>query len=154
MVPACSSVGVGWEVQGYKRHNCLCQHFCLGESSLPALTLMLDNSDPPHMALVPSKLLPWQWSSEAVSPKEACAWALQLGTAEVSVFDSLNICWIYSQMLWRLIFLELEPCAGGAWDPSLLRYPSDFHLPYMCGTSLFHISIPPTSLDVISSLIP
>ena len=63
MAPDCRLCG-RW-VQ--KRDNGLCLPFCLGESCPPALTLMPHTSVPPHMPLVPFKLLPWCWSSGAVS---------------------------------------------------------------------------------------
>ena len=57
-----------------KRDNGLFLPFCLGESCPPALTLMPHTSVPPHMPLVPFKLLPWCWSSGAVSlSKSMCA---------------------------------------------------------------------------------
>ena len=37
----------------------------------PALALMSDSSVPPHMSLVPFKLLPQCWSSEQVSPSKS-----------------------------------------------------------------------------------
>ena len=45
-----------WPLPTFLRENCA-----------PAPTLMPDISVPPHMPLVPFKLLPWCWSSEGVS---------------------------------------------------------------------------------------
>ena len=50
-----------------KRNNGLCPPFCLGEICPPALALMPDTSLPPHMPLVPFKLLPQCLSSEGVN---------------------------------------------------------------------------------------
>ena len=57
-----------------KRNNGLCQHFCLGESCPPTLTLMPDTSVPLCMSLMPFKLLPLCQSSEGVSlSKSMCS---------------------------------------------------------------------------------
>ena len=55
MVPA---VLCGSEGEGLREDNSLCQQTYLGESCPLALTLMPDTSVPPHMSLVPCKLLP------------------------------------------------------------------------------------------------
>ena len=41
--------------------------FCLGEMCPPAVALMPDMLVPPHMPLVPLKLLPQSWNSEGMS---------------------------------------------------------------------------------------
>ena len=63
----------------------------------------------------------------------------------------------YSLKLWRLLFLALEPWDGRrrmGLDPSLLRYCSQFlSATHGCGINPFHVSAPPTSHIVVSSLI-
>ena len=73
---------------------------------------MLDNLVPPHMSLVPFKLLLWCWSSEAVSPSKSVHGPFKrncLGFQQF-LFSTASIpTGFYSQELWRLIFLALEP---------------------------------------------
>ena len=73
-----------------------------------------------------------------------------LGTAEVSSLNSIytDLC---SQKLGRVIFLALELWAGGCCGAGTPR-PRDIPPKFLsttcgCGTSLFHISTPYTSLD-------
>ena len=114
-----------------------CLLFCLGESCTSALASMPDTPVPPHMALVPFKC----WSSEGVSLsksmygffKRNCL-GLQLGTSSTdSIPAGFSI-----QKLWGLIFLALEPWAGGvgeAWcgagTPQSQNTPPKFYLPHV-----------------------
>ena len=106
---------LGGRVQ--KRDNGLCPPSYLGESCPLALILMPDTSVSPCMPLVPLKLLPWCWSSEGVSlskfiyvffKKNTYIWDSRI------FFYHLNPTGFCSQKLWGLIFLALEPWAGGA----------------------------------------
>ena len=90
------------------------------------------------------------WSSEGVSlSKSMCGFfkGLELlGTLEVSSTDSIptGFC---NQKLWGLIFLALESWAGtGTTHPQLIP-PKFITTTCGCGTSPFHSSTPPTSLD-------
>ena len=110
--------------------------------------------------LVPFKLLPWCWSSEGVS-LSVCVWVLEkklLGTPEVSSTDSFPTAF-YSQKLWGLTFLSLEPWAGGPGVGQGLLGPEifllNFYLPQV-GVGPPHsmpASLPPVWMDVVS-LIP
>ena len=143
-----------------KRNYDLWQHFRLGKSCPSAVSLMPDNSVPPHMSLMTFNLLLWCWSSEEVSPsksvhelfKRNCLGLQKLLSPTASIPSSF-----YSQKLWRFIFLALEPWTGvlvWGWDPWLLRCTSQFlSTTHWCGISPFHISTPPTSLNVVSSWI-
>ena len=65
MVPNFWFSGSGERPQ--KSHNGFYLPFCLGVSCAPALALMPETSVPPHMLLVPFKLLPrWSWGLEGV----------------------------------------------------------------------------------------
>ena len=141
-----------------KRSNSLCQNFCLGESCPPALTLMLDNSVPPHMSLMSFNLLLQHWSSEGVSPSKSVHRPCKrncLGFQQ-SVFHSLNPCWFLQLEVMETSSWHWNPGLGDlvwGWDPSLLRYPSQFlSATHGCGTSPFRVYAPPTNLDVVSSL--
>ena len=132
----------------------------------PVLTLLPDNSVPPHMSLVPAKLLPLHWSSEGVSLSRSVCRAFRR-----NCLHSRIVC--LPQPRPPLVFTVRSygmgtclPHTGtlsfGAWcgaghlyrDPLLARYPSQFLSPtHGCGTSPFCIFTPPTSLDVVSSLI-
>ena len=125
----------------------------------PTLILMPENSLPPCMSLVLFKLLAQCWSSEGVSasksicrPCKRTAWDFR-----GSPFPSATIpAGFYSQKLGGLLFLVLEPWAGGlVWDhdPLLLRRDlrgqdilPDFYLPHMgvgpaCSVSLFLFNV-------------
>ena len=101
------------------------------------------------MPLGPLKLLPCCWSSKGVwlGP---CVGSLRRTTWDSkSFFHQFNFCW-FLQL--ELIFLAVEPWAGGPWCGAgtpcswdmLPKFLSTIH---GCGTSLFHVSVPPTSLD-------
>ena len=47
-----------WRKGSAKKPKSLCQHYCLGETRMPGLVLMPHNLVPPHLSLVPFKLLP------------------------------------------------------------------------------------------------
>ena len=51
--------------------------FCPGRSCPPALAPDASTSVPPHMPLVPFKVLPWCWSPEGVSWSKSMCRALQ-----------------------------------------------------------------------------
>ena len=112
---------------------------------------MPDSLVPLRMLLVPSKLLPQCWSSEGVS---ACRCMDSLrGTAwDSRFFFHHSICTgLCSQNLGGLIFLALEPWVEGAWCGAGIPYFPDIPPKFLsttcgCGTSLFHVSTPPTSL--------
>ena len=119
-----------------KRHNGLCPPFSLGESCPPALTLMPDMSIPPHMPLMPFKLLPQCWSSEEVSlSKFVCGFFQRnyLGlqkfpppTQSLLVFSARSygdfFSWCWKPELMGLVL---------GWDSSLMRYPSEIFIHHM-----------------------
>ena len=53
----------------------------------------------------------------------------------------------YSQKLWGIIFLTLQPCAGGPGVGLGLLAPKFLSTTCGRGTSLFRVCTPPTSLD-------
>ena len=80
------------------------------------LALLPNNSVLSHMSLVPFRLLPYCWSSEGVSPsKFVCgpfkrkAWGSRRPPSPSASIPSD----FYSQGLWGLLFLVLEPPVGG-----------------------------------------
>ena len=106
----------------------------------PALALMPDTSVPPCMPLLPFKLLPRCWSPEGVSPskclcgpcKRNCLGLQQFFPPAQSplVFTASShgdlSSWHGNPRLERLVW---------GWDPSLLRYPSQFlSATHWCGT--------------------
>ena len=99
-----------------KRNNSNCLHFCLGKSCTPALALVPDTSVSPSTLLVPFKVLPLCWSPEVVSLSKCACRSLQEEMTENPQFLPQNQPhpphWIYSQRLWGLIFLALEPWDG------------------------------------------
>ena len=126
---------------------------CLGECCLPAPALIPDTSVPPCMPLVPFKLLPWCWSWEGVSlSKFVCSFfkrnCLALQKFLPPTQSPQDFC---SQKLWGPNFLALEPWVRDlvwSWDSLFLIYPSwNSSATCGCGTSLFHVSAPPTILD-------
>ena len=144
----CGSMGVGF------RKGTMVSVTFLSERKLsPALALMPDTSVPPHMSLVPFKLLPQWWSSERVSlskpmcgfSKRSC-WVLQKFlslTQSPLVFAARSYgdlsSWHWNPWLWYLMW------GCGSSSP---RYPSWIFIHHTrCGTSPFCISTPPTSLS-------
>ena len=107
------------------------------------------NFIPPCMPLVPSKLLPWYWSSEGVSLNK---FMWRFSKLSMSFFHNSIPVGFCSQKLWGLIFWHWSP---GQWvliwvglglltpEISLPNFLSNTH---GCGTSLFCVSPPPTSL--------
>ena len=163
-----SDVAPAWQLfaeRDHQRNNGLCQHFCLGGSHLPpTLTLMPDNSVPPRVSLAPFKWLELRrvsWREPMRSPLKGTAWDSR---SPLSPSTSIPA-GFYSQKFWGLLFLALEPQAGGPevglgsltpqGEPPQPRHPSQF-LSAICGceTSLFLVSAPPTSLNVASSTCP
>ena len=141
MVPTC------WlsQERAQKRNNGLCQPF-QEKAALPALTLMPDNSVPPHISLVPFKLLPPCWSSEQVTvSKSLCVGPLRETQPSVSL--SHNPCWFIQQEVMGASLPSTETLGwrpGLGLAPSLLRgdlhsqdIPLNFYLSHACGTSLF-----------------
>ena len=109
--PASSVVG-----RAQKRNSGLCQHLCLGESWPPPLALMLDNSVLPCMSLVLFNILSPCWSSEGVSLSNSMHGPFKRncqGVQQFLSFSASSPTGFYSQKLWWLIFLALEPWAGG-----------------------------------------
>ena len=140
-----------------KRYNHHCLQFCLGGSHPPTLTLMTDPSVPLCMALAPFKGLLWCWSPKGVwvcpcvgSPQEKMPENPTVSSADPTPTG------FYSQKLWGLIILALEPWAGCsgvrlaflASRTSLLLYPPHVGFGLACSVPLhLHLSIPPTHLD-------
>ena len=125
------SVAVWWE--GSERGNGLCPPFFLRQNCPPALTLMPDTSVPPHVQLVPFKLLPWCWSSERVNlSKSMCGFSkgnclgfqqLLLLTQSPLVFAARSrrdlSSWHWNTGLGILVW---------SWDSSFPRYPSQIFI--------------------------
>ena len=144
-----------------KRNNGLCQHFCLRESFPQLIALMPDNPVPSHTSLMSFNLLLWCSSSEGASPsksicrpfKRDCLGIQQFLSSTASIPDGF-----YRKKLWRLSSWPWNPGLRGlmwGWDPSLLRYPSQFlSSTHTYGTSPFCVSTSPTIFHVDSSLIP
>ena len=124
-------------IRAHQRKNGLCLHFFLGESCPLALTLMPDTSIHPYMPLVTFNLLQG-WIPQGVNLSKFLCGAFQEEMPENPTFffptDS-TLTGFYSQKLWGLIFLALNPELHGqvwSWDPSLLVYPSVLHPPDVC----------------------
>ena len=140
-----------------KRYNGYCLQFCLGESCPPALILMPDTSLPPHIPLMPLKMLPQCWSPEIVSLSKSTCRATQEEMPEnPGVSFNSTPTGFYSQKLWGIIFLALNPglcCLMCGWHPLLPRYSSITYSPHMglrlaCSASLhLHPSVPSICLD-------
>ena len=124
MVPSCQLCGsVALCGEGSERSNGLNQHLLSGRKLSPALALVLDSSVPPHMSLKPSNLLPPHWSSKGVSPNKSVWGPFKsncLGFQKFLSSTTSILTGFYSQKLWRIIFLALEPWAGG---PGVGLYP-------------------------------
>ena len=145
------------EGRAQKRNNGLCHHFSLGESWAPALTLM-PHSIPPCISPVLFSLV---WCSHTWVQREwlqvsLCRGPLR-GTAWNSSTASIPTSF-YSQKMWGLMFLALEPWAGEAWS-GLWSLAPEITFPifiyhHQCETSLLCVSALSTSLHVVSSLIP
>ena len=110
MAPVC------WLSRGraHQRNNGLCQHFCLGEisSSHPdarQFSSSLYVSGAAQAAFTP------HWSSGGVNPSKFVCWPFKRNFLELqklpSSSDSIPA-GFYSQKLWVLLFLALEPWAG------------------------------------------
>ena len=126
-----------------------------------ALTLMPDNSVPPWLSLVPLSCCPSAGLRVGESVPEPCKRNC-LGLHQPSDCTASVPAVFHSQKLWGL-FPALEPWAGGLeWagtpDSSGGTSEAQISLPIfispMWGTNSFLISVPPTSLNVASSLIP
>ena len=110
--------------------------------------LIPDTLVSPCMPLVPFKLLPLCWSSEGVSLSKSMHESCRKNCLGVHEFLSSTTsipAGFYSQELWGLLFLAVKPWAGG---------PGGAGTTCGCMTNPFHISTPPTSFSVASSLIP
>ena len=149
MAPACQLCG--WRVQ--KRDSGLCPPFCLGESCPPALTSIPDTSVPPCRPLVPSKLPSQCWSSEGM-----------ILSKSVFEFFKRNCLGLQKCLPLNQSLLVLQPEVMGTYlpgtgtlgwgtcceagDPCSQDTPPEFlSITCRCGTILFCISVPPTSLD-------
>ena len=116
---------------------------------------MLSTSISPCMPLVTFKLLPQCWNSEGVNMSRwvhVCIPQEELLGAQVVSSTNSTPTGFCSQKLYGLIFLVLEPWARGpgcgagtpcSWD----ILPEFLSTTCGCGTSLFCICSPPTSLD-------
>ena len=128
----------------------------------PPLGVMLENSVPPGMSLVPFKLLLPRWSSEGVSLRNFMYVPFRrnyLGLLQKPPSPSASVLisvGFYSQKLWGLTFLAPKPwprgdCAGlgphSSGGPPQPRYPSHFlSTTYRYGTSLFSLPLLPVSM--------
>ena len=86
----------------------------------------------------------WAWAG----PTSMCGLRGTLGTPEVSFTNSISADFC-NQKLWELIFLALEPWAGGpvwVWDSSFLRDSSGIFI-HMGGCQHVRVCTPPASLD-------
>lgn len=127
-----------------------------------ALTLMPDNSFPPHVSLVLFKLLPQCWSLERVSPSP-CAGFLK-GTP--GTLGLLHLIQPQSKLILQPEFMGTffrhwkpglrKPCVGLA--PLTLQgeppQPRFLSATCECGTNVFCFSASPTSLSVRSYVYP
>ena len=109
--PSAGSVALWWRVQ--KRNNGLYPSFCLEESCPPALILMPGTSVPLQMPLVPYKLLPHCWSSEAVSLSKFTCGYVERNCLGIQFLPLTQSSLIFAAKLRRLIFLALDPWPGG-----------------------------------------
>ena len=111
--PPASSAALSGD-RSEKEQRLLPTFFSGGKRPL-ALSLIPDNSVPPYMSF-PFSLLPLCWSSEIVSLSKLVHELFKRNCLGFQQFlsppASITTCF-YSQKLWRLIFLVMEPWAGG-----------------------------------------
>ena len=124
-----------WE-RVQKRDNGLCPPFCLGESCLPALTLMQATSVFPCMSLLPFKLLPLCWSSEGVSlSKSVCGFFKEKYLGLQKFLPPTQSPLVFAARSYGdLSSWHWNPGLGGLlWgcDSSLLRYPFQIFIYHM-----------------------
>ena len=128
---------------------------------------MPDNFVSPHISLAPLKLESQCWSSEMVNlntsvygPFKRNIWVANINSSNSATILAA----FYSQKLWGFLFLALKPRDEGHGvglgllapqeGPLQLRYCSQFlFATCVWGTSLL-CHVPPTSLNVPSSLYP
>ena len=115
---------------------------------------MSDTSVSPYIPLVPFKLLPWCWSSEGVSLSKSLCGFFKRNCLGLQKFlpPTQSLLDFAARSYEDLSSWSWNPGVGawcGAGTPHSWGIPSKF-LPTTCGcgTSLFHVSAPPTSLDV------
>ena len=97
---------------------------------------MPDTSVPPCVPLVPLKLLPQCWSSVGVSLRKLMCEFFKRNCLGLQKFLPLNPCWCLQPDVWGLMFLALEPLAGGAWcgagTPCSQDIPPKFIYLFVC----------------------
>ena len=106
-----------------------------GRKLLPSSCLILDNSVPPCMSLMPFNLLPACWNSEGVSPSKSVYGTFKRNCQGVQqfLFSTVLIpAGFYSQKLWGLTFLALEPWAGGPGEGLTPVIPEISLLIFIC----------------------
>ena len=150
---------MGWAQQ---MNNSFCQHFCLGESC-PSGSCPKPRQF--SSTLVLFKVLPQGWRSEWVSlsvSKSMNGPCNSRRPPSHSVSD-YNLHWFHSRSYWDF-FPAMELWAGRlvwGWKCSFLRGTStaEISFPFLTtkfrhGRSPFHVSAPPTSLHLTSSVCP
>ena len=131
--------------------------FCLGENCPPAPALMPDTSVPPHMPLVPFKLLPRCWSSEGVSQNKFVCGPFKRNCLGIQQFlPQTQSHWFLQPEVMGTCLLGTGTLGWEAWcgagipcsqDPSF--YALHVGVGPACSASLcVYIFAPPTSLDV------
>ena len=140
--------------QGGQPASPLCASMCRGGVEERTMLLLVDFwglawYSPCFQSLNPLSICDWHRSSCCPGCGSQGGWVC---TCTSSVFRCPNPHWIYSQKLWRLIFLALVPCVEGT-DVGLGVLTPEISTPiFICHTwqnrlVLFCVSIPPTSLD-------
>ena len=120
-----------------KRNSGFCLPFCLEESCLPAFVWITDTSAPLLMPLVPFKLLLQCWSSEGVIPSKSVCGLFKRNCLGLQKFLPPT----------QSLLGPGRPGVGlGLLAPKIIS-PKFLTTKCGCGTSLFHVSTPPTSLD-------
>ena len=90
---------------GSEKGQCYCLQVYLGGNCPSALPLMPETSVPPRMPLVPFKGLPLCWSPVVVSLSKS----EEMPEDPKAFSTGLTSTGFYSQKLWRLTILVLEP---------------------------------------------
>lgn len=164
----CPPASVSQKVGGINKEITPSASISVWEKAAPLpLAPKPDDAVPPYMYLAPFILLLKSWSSEQVNPLGSkfrhsifkssvfnsshfhlTQWQSPLVSTARSCMDFFS--WHWSTRLGSLVWVEIYHISGGT---STAEYPSWFSTASCrCGTSLFWVSDPFISLEVVSSV--